>query len=123
MVRGPVVATNRDPGLRNAMGAHGGSYCVYRALAVASGTLDVNYMPKYDKTAPAAKIGPNAAWFDAEKVSDRERERESGCVREVKRGVKRCGGRVCLCVCEVKRGVKRWRESVCEVKRERLKRV
>jgi hypothetical protein len=39
--RGPVVATNRSDDVRNAIGAHGGSYCVYRALAVATGKLDL----------------------------------------------------------------------------------
>ena len=35
--RGPIIAS-RQPGsikLRNAVGAHGGSYSIYRALAVA----------------------------------------------------------------------------------------
>jgi hypothetical protein len=39
--RGPVVATNRSDDVRNAIGAHGGSYCVYRALAAATGKLDL----------------------------------------------------------------------------------
>jgi hypothetical protein len=39
--RGPIVATNRSDDVRNAIGAHGGSYCVYRALAVATGKLDL----------------------------------------------------------------------------------
>lgn len=38
--RGPVLATNTNEGLRNVIGAHSGSYCIYRALAVASGALD-----------------------------------------------------------------------------------
>ena len=38
--RGPVLATNTNEGMRNAIGAHSGSYCIYRGLAVASGTLD-----------------------------------------------------------------------------------
>lgn len=39
-VRGAVVATNRIEGQRNSIGAHGGSYSVYRALSVATGRLD-----------------------------------------------------------------------------------
>lgn len=35
-VRGPVIGTNRHNRYRNAIGAHGGSYCVYRGLAVRS---------------------------------------------------------------------------------------
>ncbi|KAJ0408417.1 hypothetical protein ATCC90586_009192 [Pythium insidiosum] len=33
-VRGPVIGTNRYHKYRNAIGAHGGSYCVYRGLAI-----------------------------------------------------------------------------------------
>ena len=36
--RGPVVASE-DPAHRNAIGAHAGSYAVYRALAIAAGQL------------------------------------------------------------------------------------
>ena len=39
-VRGPIIATNMHEGRRNAIGAHGGSYCIYRALAVANKTLN-----------------------------------------------------------------------------------
>lgn len=45
--RGPVVAS-RQPGtikVRNTIGAHGGSYSVYRALATASGLVDPNHRP------------------------------------------------------------------------------
>jgi hypothetical protein len=38
--RGPVLATNTNKGMRNAIGAHSGSYSIYRALAVAAGALD-----------------------------------------------------------------------------------
>ncbi len=38
--RGPVLATNTNMGFRNAIGAHSGSYSIYRALAVAAGALD-----------------------------------------------------------------------------------
>jgi hypothetical protein len=33
-VRGPIIGTNRYHKYRNAIGAHGGSYCIYRGLAV-----------------------------------------------------------------------------------------
>ena len=39
LVRGPVVATVKHGGQRNAIGAHGGGYCIYTALAVAAGEL------------------------------------------------------------------------------------
>eukprot|EP00965_Chrysotila_dentata_P061889 2050507-Pleurochrysis_carterae.AAC.1 len=35
MKRGPVVATVSHPGKRNAIGAHSGTYSVYRAVALA----------------------------------------------------------------------------------------
>ncbi|KAH8555721.1 GTP cyclohydrolase N terminal-domain-containing protein [Umbelopsis sp. PMI_123] len=68
--RGPVVAS-RHPGsikLRNAIGAYGGSYCVYRALAVAIGDLPSNHRPNFEMTEPTFKIGPFATWFDPTKI-------------------------------------------------------
>src|SRR6476646_10561375 len=38
--RGPVIATLTRPSDRNVIGSHGGSYAIYRALAVSSGALD-----------------------------------------------------------------------------------
>src|SRR6266851_374341 len=38
--RGPVIGTVSRPQDRNVIGTHGGSYSVYRALAVSSGALD-----------------------------------------------------------------------------------
>src|SRR4051794_32784134 len=38
--RGPVVATVSAGTARNAIGAHGGSYSIYRALAISSGAMD-----------------------------------------------------------------------------------
>src|ERR1700736_6380938 len=38
--RGPVIGTVSRPQDRNVIGSHGGSYSVYRALAVSSGALD-----------------------------------------------------------------------------------
>lgn len=67
-IRGPVCATNRDDGKRNAIGAHGGSYCIYRALAIASNALDPDYVPDFTNTEPAAEIGPFPQWGDPEKI-------------------------------------------------------
>lgn len=66
--RGPIVCTSRDAGKRNAIGAHGGSYCVYRALAIASGGLDPDYMPDFSNTGPAVEIGPYSSWADPSKI-------------------------------------------------------
>ena len=66
--RGPIIATTTRPGDRNAIGAHGGAYGVYRALAVTSGALNPLARPDLLNTHPAAKIGPHPQWFDPAKI-------------------------------------------------------
>ena len=66
--RGPVVGAVNDGAQRNVIGAHSGSYCLYRALAVAAGTLDPVHVPDLTDTAPAARIGPYRRWSDASKI-------------------------------------------------------
>lgn len=66
--RGPVVGTLTDLDQRNAIGTHSGSYSLYRALAVAAGTLDPVHVPDLTDTSPAASIGPFAQWADPEKI-------------------------------------------------------
>jgi GTP cyclohydrolase II len=66
--RGPVIGTLNDASRRNAIGAHAGSYSLYRALAVASGTLDPLHRPDLTDTAPAAHIGPAAQWRETNKI-------------------------------------------------------
>ena len=56
--RGPVIGTVSRPGDRNVIGTHGGSYSVYRALAVSSGALDPIRRPDLTNTHPAETIGP-----------------------------------------------------------------
>lgn len=53
---------------RNAVGAHGGSYSIYYALAVASSQLDLGHRSDFTKTEPAADIGPFEAWYDPRKI-------------------------------------------------------
>jgi GTP cyclohydrolase II len=60
--RGPVIATVKHGGQRNAIGAHGGGYCIYTALAVACGELDPNHIPNLTKTEPTNDFGPFPAW-------------------------------------------------------------
>lgn len=69
-VRGPVVASRNPNSLkvRNAIGAHGGSYCIYRALAVAIGDLEPGHRPNLTNTEPVWKIGPHPQWGDPEKI-------------------------------------------------------
>lgn len=66
--RGPVIATVRHQTQRNAIGAHSGSYCIYKALAVATGSLDTTHMPQFGLTAPVVEIGPFGTWHDPKKI-------------------------------------------------------
>jgi GTP cyclohydrolase II len=66
--RGPVVGSVSDGARRNVIGAHSGSYALYRALAVAAGTLDPVHVPDLTDTAPAARIGPYPQWADAANI-------------------------------------------------------
>jgi hypothetical protein len=68
--RGPVTVS-RSPstiGKRNAIGAHGGSYSIYYALAVASRELNADHRPDYTNTEPAVNIGPFPQWGDKKKI-------------------------------------------------------
>ncbi|MCH9673598.1 MAG: GTP cyclohydrolase II [Gammaproteobacteria bacterium] len=64
--RGPIVGTLTKE--RNAIGSHSGSYSVYRALAVAAGSLDPVHIPDLTDTKPAAQIGPHPQWEGANKI-------------------------------------------------------
>jgi GTP cyclohydrolase II len=66
--RGPVVATVNAGSDRNAIGAHGGSYSIYRALAISSGAMDPHARPDLHDTAPVCEIGPHAQWGDPGKI-------------------------------------------------------
>ena len=66
--RGPVIGTVSRPGDRNVIGSHGGSYALYRALAVSSGALDPIRRPDLTNTFPAATIGPFAQWSDPTRI-------------------------------------------------------
>ncbi|KAI9881376.1 MAG: Uracil-regulated protein 1, partial [Pleopsidium flavum] len=68
--RGPIVVSRSQSTIRrrNAIGAHGGSYSIYHALAVASKNLDVDHRPDFTNTEPAADIGPFPQWADAKKI-------------------------------------------------------
>lgn len=66
--RGPVVGTVADPGKRNAIGVHSGSYGIYRALAIAAQELKPGHRPDFTNTSPAEPIGPFESWFDPKKI-------------------------------------------------------
>ena len=66
--RGPIVATPAGTSIRNAIGSYSGSYSIYRALAVAAGSLDPLHKPDLTNTAPAISIGPYPQWDDPSKI-------------------------------------------------------
>ena len=66
--RGPVIGSTSAPQERNAIGTHGGSYGVYRALAVAAGRLDRGHRPDLTDTRPTRAIGPYPQWRDPERI-------------------------------------------------------
>src|ERR1700744_5665983 len=66
--RGPIIGTVSRPQDRNVIGSHGGSYSVYRALAVTSGALDPIRRPDLTNTHPAATIGPFPQWSEPKRI-------------------------------------------------------
>jgi len=66
--RGPLIGTTTRPSDRNVIGAHGGAYGLYRALAVSSGSLNPLAKPDLTNTSTAVPIGPHPQWFDARKI-------------------------------------------------------
>lgn len=68
MARGPVIATVKHGGQRNAIGAHSGGYCIYTALAVAAGELKPSHIPNLNKTSPTFQFGPHTQWKDPKTI-------------------------------------------------------
>ena len=66
--RGPVIGTVNSGSDRNAIGAHGGAYSVYRALAVSSGAMSADNRPDLTNTSPTTPMGPFPQWTDASKI-------------------------------------------------------
>jgi GTP cyclohydrolase II len=66
--RGPIIGTVSRPQDRNVIGSHGGSYAVYRALAVSAGALDPIRRPDLTNTHPAATIGPFPQWSEPRRI-------------------------------------------------------
>lgn len=66
--RGPVIGTLTDGAQRNVIGTHSGSYSLYRALAVAAGSLDPLHKADLTNTAPTDQIGPHPQWSDPDKI-------------------------------------------------------
>src|SRR3954466_15593835 len=66
--RGPVIGTVSKLGQRNVIGTHGGSYALYRALAVSSGALNPIRRADLTNTQPAVAIGPFRQWSGARTI-------------------------------------------------------
>lgn len=66
--RGPLVGGTANGASRNVIGTHGGTYAIYRALAVSSGQLNADHVPDLTDTHPAAAIGPHPQWSDPEHI-------------------------------------------------------
>ncbi|HEY0566874.1 MAG TPA: GTP cyclohydrolase II [Xanthobacteraceae bacterium] len=66
--RGPIVGSVLRLRDRNVIGSHGGSYAVYRALAVSAGALDPIRRPDLTNTQPAVPIGPFPQWSEPGRI-------------------------------------------------------
>ncbi|MFM8749996.1 GTP cyclohydrolase II [Rhabdaerophilum sp.] len=66
--RGPVIGTVSRPQDRNVIGAHGGTYSLYRALAVSSGALNAQARADFTNTEPVANIGPYPQWGEPGRI-------------------------------------------------------
>ncbi|KAI1776131.1 GTP cyclohydrolase N terminal-domain-containing protein [Hypoxylon cercidicola] len=65
--RGPVVVSRSSSTIRR-RNAHGGSYSIYFALALASKQLNIDHRPDFTNTEPAVNIGPFPSWGDKKKI-------------------------------------------------------
>src|SRR5918999_2206317 len=66
--RGPVIGSVTNPGDRNVVGAHGGAYSVYRALAISARALNPLARPDLRNTHPVVDIGPHPQWFEPGRI-------------------------------------------------------
>ncbi|KAJ9102257.1 hypothetical protein QFC19_004804 [Naganishia cerealis] len=67
--RGPIICSRIPTSLplRNAIGAHSGSYSIYRALSIAMKLLPSDWRPDLKDTEPPFQIGPHEAWTGKDK--------------------------------------------------------
>jgi GTP cyclohydrolase II len=68
LARGPVIGTTTNKRERNVIGTHSGSYGIYRALAMAAGTLGKTQKADLTNTMPTHDVGPYPSWFGSEKI-------------------------------------------------------
>jgi len=67
-LRGPIVGSTSSRSQRNVIGTHSGSYGVYRALAVAAGSLERGHRADLTDTSPTDPVGPCPQWGDAQRI-------------------------------------------------------
>ena len=86
-MRGPIIGTVSQPQHRNVIGSHGGSYALYRALAVSAGALDPIRRPDLTNTYPAVTIGPFPQWSEPGRIASLDRREQPfhalGCIGPV----------------------------------------
>ncbi|KZS96075.1 hypothetical protein SISNIDRAFT_451756 [Sistotremastrum niveocremeum HHB9708] len=68
--RGPIICSRLPSSikLRNAIGAHSGSYSIYRALSIAMGSLSPTHRPNFALTDPPVAIPFQPSWADPKKI-------------------------------------------------------
>src|SRR5918993_4132114 len=66
--RGPVIGSVTNPADRNVIGAHGGAYSLYRALAISARALNPLARPDLHNTHPVVDIGPHPQWSEPGKI-------------------------------------------------------
>jgi GTP cyclohydrolase II len=66
--RGALIGTVSRPQDRNVIGAVGGAYSLYRALAVSSGALNPLARPDLTNTHPPVAIGPHPQWREPGRI-------------------------------------------------------
>ncbi len=66
--RGPIVGATTTPLDRNVIGAYGGAYSLYRALAVSARTMNPSARPDLTNTYPTTEIGPHPQWWTPGKI-------------------------------------------------------
>ena len=66
--RGPIVLQDTAAAGRNAIGAYGGAYAIYRALSIVTGAMDRDHRPDLSLTTPASPIGPHSQWRTPGKI-------------------------------------------------------
>jgi GTP cyclohydrolase II len=66
--RGPVIGSVTNPADRNVIGAHGGSYSLYRALAISARAMSALARPDLRNTHPTAEIGPHPQWSEPGRI-------------------------------------------------------